>query len=32
MVLEFIRDALPSTMEEAEVLTDGADAFYFRKA
>lgn len=32
MVLEFIKEALPATVEEAEKLTAGADIFFFRKA
>lgn len=32
MVLEFIRESLPKTLEEAKELTAGSDVFYFRKA
>jgi hypothetical protein len=32
MVLDFIREDLPKTMEEAEILTQGGDEFYFHKA
>lgn len=32
MVLEFIKDALPQTMEKAKELTDGGDDFLFHKA
>ncbi len=32
MVLEFIREALPCTMEEAQQLTSGGDDFLFHKA
>lgn len=32
MVLEFIREALPETMEEAEKLTAEGEDFFFRKA
>lgn len=32
MVLDFIKEALPKTVEEAEELTAGGDLFFFRKA
>ena len=32
MVLEFIKDKLPPTMEESEELVKGMDEFFFRKA
>ena len=32
MVLDFIKEALPATVEEAEELTAGGDLFFFRKA
>ena len=32
MVLEFIRDALPQTMKQAQQLTQGGDDFLFHKA
>ena len=32
MVLEFIKDKLPATLEEAEELVSGSNPFFFRKA
>jgi hypothetical protein len=32
MVLEFIRDELPESLEEADKLVEGGDTFLFRKA